>query len=359
MRHPRFTAGFSRITASVLAASLASVSLLPAAAAQGKEPAKPPADAPAAPAAKPPDKKTKDAARKAYAEGEKAYTAGNYDLAIENFKKAHALIPTPHAEFWIAMSLAHQGKDEEATKSLEALLASPEASKLGDDKTAEAKKKLDELKAKQGAEVALVSTPPGAQVTVDGQAQMGETPMTLKVQPGPHKIVVTLAGYEAKQLDLDVKAGDKLEQKLELKSADMLPPPEPVPAAPPPEPPPEPPPAPPAERSKVPAFITLGVAGAGAIVGTFFGIKALSAKSDFEDAPTNDGADDVERNALISDMAFGVAITLGVTGIVLLTSSDSSVKDASNARALPKRAKLNVAPYVSTQGGGAAARWTF
>jgi hypothetical protein len=331
---------------------------LPAAVAQGQPAAKPPADAPAA--AKPPDKKTKDAARKAYAEGEKAYTAGNYAAAYDSFKKAHDLIPTPHAEFWLAMSLAQQGKDEEATKALEALLASPEASKIGEDKQAEAKKKLDELKAKQGAEVNLVSTPPGAQVTVDGQAQMGETPMTVKMTPGAHKLVLTLAGYEAKQVDLEAKAGDKLEQKVELKSADMLPPAEPTPAALPPEPPPEPPPPPPAAKSKVPAFITLGVAGAGAIVGTFFGIKALSAKSDFEDAPTNDGADDVERNALISDMAFGVAITLGVTGVVLLTSSDGDGKDsAGRAAPLPKRAKLNVAPYVSHQGGGAAARWTF
>jgi hypothetical protein len=356
MRHPLF----SRATAAILAAALASAALLPVAAAQGKSaPAKPPADAAAAPApAKPPDKKTKDAARKAYAEGEKAYNAGDFTGAYDNFRKAHDLIPTPHAEFWIAMSLAQQGKDDEATKALEALLASPDSSKIGEDKLAEAKKKLADLQAKQGGEISIVSTPAGAQVTVDGQAQMGETPMTLKLKPGAHKVTVAAAGYETKTLDLDVKAGDKVEQKVELKSAEMLPPPEPVATPPAPEPAPTPPPAPPPAKSKVPAYITLGVAGAGAIVGTFFGIKALSAKSDFDDAPTNDTADDVERNALISDMAFGVAITLGVTGIVLLTSSDGDTKE-SVSRNLPKRAKVNVAPYVSPQGGGAAARWTF
>ena len=357
MRHT----GFSRATAAILAGALASAALLPVAAAQGKSaPAKPPADAAAAPApAKPPDKKTKDAARKAYAEGEKAYNAGDFAGAETNFKKAHDLIPTPHAEFWIAMSIAQQGgRDDEAAKALEAVLASPDSSKIGEDKLAEAKKKLAEIQAKQGGEIAIVSTPAGAQVTVDGQPQMGETPMTLKLKPGAHKVTVAAAGYETKTLDLDVKAGDKVEQKVELNSAEMLPPPEPVPAAPAPEPAPTPPPAPPPAKSKVPAYITLGVAGAGAIVGTFFGIKALSAKSDFEDAPTNDGADDVERNALIADMAFGVAITLGVTGIVLLTSSDGDSKE-SVSRNLPTRAKVNVAPYVTPQGGGAAARWTF
>ena len=72
----------------------------------------------------------------------------------------------------------------------------------------------------------------------------------------------------------------------------------------------------------MPAYVTLGIAAGGAVVGTIFGVKALSAKSDFDNNPTTEHADDTERNALIADMAFGVALTLGVTGIVLLTSGD-------------------------------------
>jgi hypothetical protein len=109
----------------------------------------------------------------------------------------------------------------------------------------------------------------------------------------------------------------------------------------------------------VPAYITLGIAGAGAIVGTIFGVKALSAKSDFDKSPTSGTADDTERNALIADMAFGVAITLGVTGVVLLTSDDAAAPAAAKLERLPKKAKLVVAPYASPKGGGAAARLTF
>jgi hypothetical protein len=109
----------------------------------------------------------------------------------------------------------------------------------------------------------------------------------------------------------------------------------------------------------VPAYITLGIAGAGAVVGTIFGAKALSAKSDFDKSPTGSSADDTERNALIADMAFGVAITLGVTGIVLLTSDDSSSSSNAKLEKLPKRAKLVVAPYASPKGGGAAAQYSF
>ena len=110
----------------------------------------------------------------------------------------------------------------------------------------------------------------------------------------------------------------------------------------------------------VPAYVTLGIAAAGAVVGTIFGMKALSAKSDFDDNPTTESADDAERNALIADMAFGVAVTLGVTGIVLLTSGDDAgpAKNGKLER-LPKKATLKLAPYASPKGGGAAALLTF
>jgi len=112
----------------------------------------------------------------------------------------------------------------------------------------------------------------------------------------------------------------------------------------------------------VPAYVTLGIAAVGAGVGTYFGLKALSAKSDFNDNPTADSADDAERNALFADMLFGVAITLGVTGVVLLTSGDDApAQQSGKTKVLPPRAKPNfaVAPYVSPNGGGGAMRVKF
>jgi hypothetical protein len=97
--------------------------------------------------------------------------------------------------------------------------------------------------------------------------------------------------------------------------------------------------------------VTLGVAGAGAIVGTLFGLQALDAKSTYDDDPTASHADDVERNALLADMAFGVAFTLGITGVVLLTSDEPADTSAS--------ASLQVTPYATKNGGGAAAHLAF
>ena len=108
MRKPILSAPISRLAAALVAGSLASTALVPLAHAQkaGTEAKKD--------AAKKPDKKTRDAARKAYGAGEKAYGAGNYTEALDNFKQANSLIPSPHAEYWIAMCLDKEGKSAEA-----------------------------------------------------------------------------------------------------------------------------------------------------------------------------------------------------------------------------------------------------
>lgn len=343
---------FPKLAAVLVVAALGTTSVAPVAWAQGK-----------APAAKGgPDKKTQADARKAYAEGEKLYGDGKYAEAYDSFKKADELIPSPHAQYWMALALDKQGKKEAAIAAFETLLANPNVAKIGDEKQSESKTRLAELKgageAASTGELNVMTNPPGASVSVDGEAQPGETPMILKLAPGPHKVSVSSPGYESQDFEVDVAGGKRTEKNLELKAADIggaapVPGPEPT------ETPAEP--APPAKpRSKVPAYVTLGIAGVGAVVGTIFGIKALGAKSKFSDEPTTDHADDVERNALIADMAFGVAITLGVTGIVLLTSGDSAepAKEG-KAKTLPKRAKLQLAPYMTPTGGGAAAHWTF
>lgn len=311
-----------------------------------------PADKPKAP-----DKKTKDAARKAYGEGDAAYKAGDFAGAYAGFSKANELIPSPQAAYWTAKAIDGEGKIQEAITAYENLLADPGVATLGDEKTNDAKARIAELKSKLVGELSLQTTPLGATVSIDGAPQPGETPMILKLPPGPHKLTLVAAGFEPKEVDVDVKGGEKSEQKLELVAKAPPPPPPPEPVVEAPAPPPPPPPPPP--RSKVPAYITLGIAGAGAVVGTIFGVKALSAKSDFDKKPTGSAADDTERNALIADMAFGVAITLGVTGVVLLTSDDSAAPAAAKLDKLPKRAKLVVAPYATPKGGGAGMQYTF
>jgi hypothetical protein len=349
---------FVRISAILVAGALAGTSYVPAARAQEKE--KPQADKqkPAADKSAP-DKKTKDAARKGFTAGKKAYDKGDYAAAFDGFREANDKIPAPITSYYMASCLDRQGKTEEAVKAYETLLGDPDLGKLDEEKRQDAQMRLGDLKSKLMGVLTLATTPAGAMVTVDGEAQVGETPMELKLKPGAHKIAVTASGYQPKELELTVGGGEKRDESITLDQKSQAPA-EAAAAPAPPPPPPPPPPEPKKEKNLVPAYVTLAIAGASAVVGGVFGVMALNKKSDFDKTPTTKNADDTERNALISDMAFGVAITLGVTGVVLLTSSGTEDSgQAAGLEHLPKRAKLTVTPYVSYQGGGAAARLSF
>jgi hypothetical protein len=350
-----------RVAVGLIAGFAAVGSFAPAALAGDAPAAKPaaaaaPAAGAAAKPAKPPDKKTTDAARKAFGEAQKAYGAGDYAAAQASFEKANSLIPSPQAAYWIAKCLDGQNKTDEAIGAYEALLAGAEVSKIGDEKMADAKTRLEALKATLVAEIAVETNPMLATVAVDGVPQPGETPLTLKLTPGKHKLTFTAKGYSPKDVELEAKGGEKSKQTITLEKELPPVPIAAVAAAPPPQE--QPPPKPAEERSMVPAYVTLGIAGASAIVGTIFGIQALQAKDDFNKTPTTDLADKAERDALICDMAFGVAITLGVTGVVLLTSDDEAAPAAKTA---PKSrfANVELTPYVGKKSGGAAAKLTF
>jgi hypothetical protein len=165
---------------------------------------------------------------------------------------------------------------------------------------------------------------------------------------GEHTIVVTAEGHEPLTEVVTVRGSEKRTLTLTLTPV----------AAPPPVPPPaQPQPTEDEGRSNVPAYVTLGIAGAGVILGTVFGIQALSAKSNFDDEPTVDNADEAERAALIADMSFGVALTFGITGAVLLFSGGDDEPEettSSNSLAPPK-----LVPLAGPKGGGMMATWRF
>jgi hypothetical protein len=181
----------------------------------------------------------------------------------------------------------------------------------------------------------------------------------LSIPPGKHKISASADGYETATQELDVGFGETRDVTIVLTKSSAPPPVAAVPPSTAPTttaaPPPTQPDKPSEPPSKVPAYVTLGLAGVGVVVGTIFGIQALGAKSDFEAEPTTDNADTADRNALIADMSFAVALTFGVTGTVLLLSSGKSEDKPATASVR----KSFVAPYVSPKGGGAAARFQF
>ena len=327
----------------------------PSPAQQPPQVAPPPTPAQASPPA--PVDDSRERARAAYTAGQEAYAAGQYAAAEVHFALADSLLPAVQAKYWRAMSLDQLGNVPAALSAFELVLASPDKAQLGPNKLANAEARQRALAATP-ADVTLTTSPAGAHVNVSGVDLRAPTPLSVRLAPGRHVVRVSLEGYVPQQLELNVTPGAKLTPSFTLVPAAgaggaALAPATAIPAlaadttpAPPPEP-----------RSRVPGYVTLGIAGASAIVGTIFGIKALNDKSDFEDDPTTAKADDTERNALIADMAFGVTLTLGITGIVLLVADDPATEQTVVSAPSPQR--VQISPYVARTGGGASATLTF
>jgi hypothetical protein len=71
------------------------------------------------------------------------------------------------------------------------------------------KGKSETTSATETALIVVVSTPDGAEVSVDG-AFVGNAPATLKLPAGKHTVTVTLAGYKEWKKDLTVLASSEL-----------------------------------------------------------------------------------------------------------------------------------------------------
>jgi hypothetical protein len=299
----------------------------------------------------------REQARAAYGAGQEAYAAGQYAAAEAHFARADALLPAIQAKYWRAMSLDKLGDVAGAFTAFGVVLSDAQKDDLGAEKLAAAAARQRELSVVP-SDLLLTTTPAGAHVQVSGVDVPSPTPLSLRLMPGRHELLVSLPGYESQRVQITASPGAKLRPSITLVAQAAAP----VAAPPSLTPPPtdlglgalgtDPSPA----RSQVPGFVTLGIAGASAVVGTIFGIRALSDKKDYDAAPSTKRADDVERNALIADMAFGVTLTLGITGIVLLVADDGAVQAQSRPSGV---AGLHLQPYVSPRGAGASAELSF
>jgi hypothetical protein len=327
----------------------------PAAPKPAQAPAKAAAPAPAAgaAAAKPADPKALTKS------GDTKLKAGDFAGALADYEAADAAKPTPELAFAIGECHEKLFKLREAVVAYERFLAaSPVPAKLK-DKVEPTQKRVAEIKGMSG-KVHLESGPANATIVVDGKPSADKTPTDVDLPAGKHTIRVEAEGYESAEREVEVQYAARQDLSIDLeKKAPPPPPPAPVvaeaPKAAPPAPPPPPPPP-----SKVPAYITGGIAIAALGIGTGFGIAALSKSSDFKTNPTTDTADSGENAALVADMCLGVAITFGVTSAVLFLTKDPPKQASAGSRKVAQkpvapRVSIVPTPYITPQGGGAGA----
>lgn len=317
-----------------------------------------PAKDPKADKKKTPPKDPKKEAGVHFKKGEDLFKKKQYKESKAEYEEAEELFPGATPKYWIARNAEELGQFEEAAawydKAVELNKLKPELQKDATDRVAA-------LKAKP-AKVSVTSDPVGATITVDGKALAEKTPATLDLAPGKHKIVLVAEKKKPFEQEIDVVAfkGAQLTATLEAvpeKIADKVPPPPPPVATTTPPPVTTPPVDAPRGRDHTWVYVTGAAAIVGLGVGTFFGVKALGDKSDYDKSPTQDIHDRGTRNALISDMGFGIGVTLAITSAVLFFTAPSAEapKAAGSLRVVP------VAAPGPNGGGfaGASASFTF
>lgn len=291
--------------------------------------------APGAAAGKPGGKVSPALRKKASAlfeEGFKALDAGDFATCEQKFEEAYRTVPMAVVLLKVAECRTRAGAYQGAVETLERYLEErPDAP----DRAA-VEGQIAEIKNRPGI-VSVSSAPPGAAIWVDGEDTKRVTPADVDVSPGEHTVELRLRFHHAEERRLVVAFGSKRELEVSLTRAAPLAPP----AA-----------ADPEGSSKessgyraTPAFwIFAGGAVAAAGVGTAFGLMALDKHSVFEDRPTRDLYDDGKRDALIADVAFGVAAASAITAGVIFFSSSQSEK--------PETGRFTVAPTFGRSGGG-------
>lgn len=346
LRHRLVSAGLVLVTVATAASPAFAV---PPGAGKGAKPA--PKVAPKAPATTPQVKPVD--VKATTKEADAKFKAGQYAEALALYETADGAKPSPELAFAIGESNDKLLKLREAVVAYERFLAAVPA-KLK-DKAEPTQRRVAEIKGMPG-KVHLDTDPAGGAVLVDGKPFQEKSPTDLDLPPGKHTVRVELEGYEPFERDVEVAYAAKQDLAVTLEKKPEPPPPPPAPIAVAPKPAPPPPPPPPPPPSKVPAYVTGGIAIAALGVGTGFGIAALSKSSDFKSSPTTSNADSGENAALVADMCFGIAITFGVTSAVLFLTKDSpKPAGVATTKPAPARVSITPTPYITPQGGGAGA----
>ena len=270
-------------------------------------------------------------ARTHYQAGSSYYEQGRYEDALREFEEALRLSSAsrkPALLFNIGQAHERLGHLDEAIATFRQYLeAAPNAedADVVNERIRTLQERLD------STSVSLEVSEPGARVLVDGEDR-GTTPLSepVRVAPGSHEVRVEKNGFQAFSVRVTVPAGESASVRANLVSL--------TPAAPPrqegfvPSRPEEPPPAARSGPGVLP-WVFIGVGGVAAIGGGIFGLAALGARNEANDATAGDRVtyDDARERAkgaaLLADVGFGVAIVTATIGVVLLATSGGGSGD--------------------------------
>lgn len=165
-----------------------------------------------APAARAQTEDDKQRAYTYYTEGERLFAAGVYAAAIENFQRAHEILPHPVNLYNIARSYEKLGDGMRCVRFYDQYVGlhtereGREPSDIVDVRASVAKCRLL-LK----SEINIGSDPAGAKVYLDDREKLlGQTPYQTSLEPGTYRIHLALDGYLPFEETFEVRAGEPL-----------------------------------------------------------------------------------------------------------------------------------------------------
>jgi hypothetical protein len=153
--------------------------------------------------------------------GYQSLRSGNCSEALVHYRRSLELAQRPRTLFNIATCEEELGRESAAWNSYQSFLA------LAEERDAaivvEARARLDALRKRLRGSISVESNPPGATVTVDGERQArGETPVTVRIEPGRHVVRVSMPGAVAVERTVEVAPDDLSSVRVELALASAI-----------------------------------------------------------------------------------------------------------------------------------------
>jgi hypothetical protein len=165
-------------------------------------------------------------ARAAFQAGVTAFQDGSFELALGKFQEADRLGHAPAITYNIARTCEKLERPQEAYEAYEAYVA--EAGE-GGEFTSAAIVAIAQLKARS-TRLSIESTPPGAEITLDGRAVAQKTPLTVLVARGPHRLSLALDAWHEERA-YEAPGGGSAGQLVFVRSGEPTPAPAAAPAA--------------------------------------------------------------------------------------------------------------------------------
>jgi hypothetical protein len=257
------------------------------------------------------DDKDASEASRAFAKASQLFKERKFVNAVAAFELAYRLRPHFMVQCSIARCYQNMNDMLKAAEHYQRCLDE------GAKETAMAKRVQASLKSvkAQITWIDVQSPGKGGTIYVGGKAR-GEAPRKIGINPGTHVIEVRRPGAETASSTIKTLGGE--ERELVLVPLDLKPTGEELP-----DKQPQPEDEPPGRRrlSQVWFWTGVGVTAALAIVTTVMGVQTLNARTDYNDNPTQEGADTFDQRRLLTNVFLGLTVAAagGTTALYFFT----------------------------------------